>query len=64
MTSPPPNLAFVIGLKRGDTSAMARKETGNETLVGAFLVFGLLMMGYLVVQFGNLGDLFRGTYEV
>lgn len=43
---------------------MARKEKRNETLVGAFLVFGLLMLGYLVVQFGQLGKFFRGTYEV
>lgn len=43
---------------------MARKEKGNETLVGAFLVCGMLMLGYLVVQFGQLGDLFRGSYEV
>ncbi|MGE9266557.1 MAG: MlaD family protein [Verrucomicrobiales bacterium] len=43
---------------------MPKPEKRTETLVGAFLLFGLLTLTYLIAQFGQLGDLLRGSYEL
>src|SRR5438094_4093058 len=43
---------------------MNRQERGLEFKVGAFVFFGLAMLGALVVQFGRLGEGFKTYYGV
>ena len=43
---------------------MATREQRSEALVGLFLFIGLAFLGGLILQFGRLGDRFRGTYTL
>lgn len=43
---------------------MAREETKTELLVGLFLLVGLLMLGTVVLQFGNVREWFRDKYSI
>src|SRR2546421_6468510 len=43
---------------------MNRQERGLEFKVGAFVFFGLAMLGALVVQFGRLGEGFKIYYPL
>lgn len=43
---------------------MAGKESRSATLVGAFILAGLLALGALIVQFGKMGDGLVDTYKV
>ena len=39
------------------------KENRTELFVGFFLLIGLLLLGFLVLKFGNFGDRFEETYS-
>lgn len=43
---------------------MSSKDQKNATLVGFFLFLGLICLGVLVAQFGNIGGSFRGDYPL
>lgn len=43
---------------------MSKKKEKNATLVGFFLFFGLVCLGILIAQFGNLGGKLRGDYKI
>src|SRR5213596_3552921 len=43
---------------------MNRQERGLEFKVGAFVFFGLAMLGALVVQFGRLGEGLKTYYPL
>ena len=43
---------------------MPNKSKRSETLVGLFILVGLLMLGALIVQFGRFGDRMRGHYPI
>src|SRR5437588_11402454 len=43
---------------------MNRQERGLEFKVGAFVFFGLAMLGALVVQFGRLGEGLKSYYPL
>ena len=40
------------------------KENRTELFVGFFLLIGLLLLGFLVLKFGNFGDRFEDTYSL
>ena len=40
------------------------KENRTELFVGFFLLIGLLLLGFLVLKFGNFGDRFEETYSL
>ena len=41
---------------------MEERDKKSELLVGLFLTFGLVMLSLLVLQFGSVRDLFKGSY--
>jgi len=43
---------------------MAVKEKRSETIVGLFLLVGLIMLGVLILLYGNLGKFFKKHYTV
>ena len=43
---------------------MPAKKKQSETLVGLFILIGLLLLGGLIVQFGRFGDRLRGHYTL
>jgi phospholipid/cholesterol/gamma-HCH transport system substrate-binding protein len=43
---------------------MEERDKKTELLVGLFLFFGLLLLGLLVLQFGSVKELFKGTYLI
>jgi phospholipid/cholesterol/gamma-HCH transport system substrate-binding protein len=49
---------------RGHTPDMATNSKKSETLIGLFLFIGLALLAGIIVLFGNIGDLFKGRYEL
>ncbi len=43
---------------------MEDRDKKTELLVGLFLTVGLAMMGVLILQFGSVKDLFKGSYTL
>ncbi len=43
---------------------MAESRVKTETLVGAFVLLGILVMGGLILQFGNIGNWVKGSYSM
>ena len=43
---------------------MATNSQKTETLVGLFLFIGLGLLGTIILLFGNIGDYFKGRYQV
>ncbi len=43
---------------------MATNSKRTETLVGVFLFIGFGLLGGIILLFGNIGDLFKGHYEL
>ena len=43
---------------------MTDPRAKTETLVGAFVLLGILVMGGLILQFGNIGDWVKGSYSM
>lgn len=43
---------------------MAERKQHTETLVGIFMLIGLVLLGGLIVQFGRIGDRFLDYYTV
>jgi len=43
---------------------MAANSKKTELLVGIFLFVGILLLSLLVLQFGRIGDLLRGSYDI
>jgi len=43
---------------------MASNSKKTETLVGLFLLLGLALLGGIILLFGNIGDWFKGRYEI
>ncbi|MGC6427767.1 MAG: MlaD family protein [Akkermansiaceae bacterium] len=43
---------------------MARDRAKTETLVGSFVLIGLLMLGALILQFGNIAEWAKGKYSM
>ena len=43
---------------------MPAKKKQSETLVGLFILIGLVLLGGLIVQFGRFGDRMRGHYTL
>lgn len=43
---------------------MSANSKKTETLVGTFLLIGLGLLGATILLFGNLGDLFKETYQI
>ena len=43
---------------------MAEPRAKTETLVGTFVLLGILILGGLIVQFGNIADWAKGSYPV
>ncbi len=43
---------------------MATKSRKTETLVGLFLFIGLALLAGIILLFGNIGDFFKGRYEI
>ncbi|MBE7493901.1 MAG: MCE family protein [Verrucomicrobiaceae bacterium] len=41
---------------------MEERDKKNELLVGLFLTVGLVMLSLLILQFGSVRDLFKGSY--
>jgi phospholipid/cholesterol/gamma-HCH transport system substrate-binding protein len=54
----------VILSLRGHTPDMATNSKKSETLIGLFLFIGLALLAGIIVLFGNIGDLFKGRYEL
>lgn len=48
----------------GHTSSMSAFTKKTETLVGVFLFAGVVVLGGLILFFGNLSDWFKGQYEI
>lgn len=44
--------------------SMGMAERRSETLVGVFVLMGLLALGGLIVVFGRLGDVFKDEYKL
>ena len=49
---------------RGHTTDMATNSKKSETLIGLFLFIGLALLAGIIVLFGNIGELFKGRYEL
>ena len=43
---------------------MSANSKKTETLVGTFLLIGLGLLGATILLFGNLGDLFKESYQI
>jgi phospholipid/cholesterol/gamma-HCH transport system substrate-binding protein len=43
---------------------MDERDKKTELLVGLFLFVGLVLLGLLILQFGSLRELFKGTYDL
>lgn len=43
---------------------MDERDKKTELLVGLFLTVGLLLLGTLILQFGSVRELFKGTYAI
>lgn len=43
---------------------MDERDKKTELLVGLFLFVGILLLGILILQFGSIRELFRGTYDL
>ena len=43
---------------------MATTSKKTETLVGLFLFIGFVLLAGIILLFGNIGDLFKGRYEI
>jgi len=43
---------------------MEERNKKTELLVGLFLFVGLLLLGALILQFGNVKEIFKTTYEI
>lgn len=43
---------------------MEERSRKSEILVGIFLTVGLLLLGVLIMQFGNVRDIFKGRYHL
>jgi phospholipid/cholesterol/gamma-HCH transport system substrate-binding protein len=43
---------------------MAKERAKTETLVGTFILAGLVMLGGLILQFGNIAEWVKGKYEM
>ena len=43
---------------------MDERDKKTELLVGLFLFVGLVLLGILILQFGSIRELFRGTYDL
>ncbi len=43
---------------------MDERDRKTELLVGLFLTIGLLLLGTLILQFGSVRELFKGTYAI
>jgi phospholipid/cholesterol/gamma-HCH transport system substrate-binding protein len=43
---------------------MASNSKKTETLVGLFLFIGFVLLGGIILLFGNIGDFFKGSYEI
>ena len=43
---------------------MAEPRAKTETLVGAFVLLGILIFGGLIIQFGNIADWTKGSYPI
>ncbi len=43
---------------------MAKRKQRTELLVGLFVFFGLLVMGFLILQFGNITERIRDHYSL
>ena len=43
---------------------MEERDKKNELLVGLFLTVGLVMISLLILQFGSVRDLFKGSYFI
>ncbi len=43
---------------------MEERDRKTELLVGLFLTVGILMIGLLILQFGSVRDLFKGSYQL
>lgn len=54
----------MISSLRGHSVAMATNTKKSETLIGLFLFIGLALLAGIIVLFGNIGELFKGRYEL